>query len=157
MENYAGKSDKDEEIAAELEIAKIKVSRCELLRDQGEVKTSVVGDLHGWSFRRAWYYWIAKGPGIPPEYADRLHEKYGQEVRVDGHCGCPSPKEWFKGFAVGHYHIDTQLGLCALADTIRQVADTQKPCPINHTFLIDGTTCPICGKEVENEDNYQNV
>ena len=53
MENYAGKSDKDDEIAAELEIAKIEVSKSEFLRDQGEVKTSVVGGLHGWSFRRA--------------------------------------------------------------------------------------------------------
>ena len=121
MNNYAGMSDKDEEIAEELEIAKIEIHRYEIFRDQGEVKTSVRGSLHGWLFTRAWYYWIATGPGIPPEYANKLHEKHGKAVRVDGHCCCPSPKEWLKGFAVGHYHVDTQTGLCALADTIRQV------------------------------------
>ena len=121
MKNYAGMSDKDEEIATELNLAGIEVHRSEIFRDQGEVKTAVVGSLYRWGFTRAWYYWVAKGPGIPPAYANILHEHYGKEVRVDGHCGCPSPKEWFKGFAVGHYHVDTQIGLKALADTIRKV------------------------------------
>lgn len=121
MQNYAGMSDKDNEIAAELEAAGIEVNKYEIFRDRGEVKTAVMGSLHGWGFTRAWYYWIADGPGIPPVYANELHEKHGNDVRVDGHCGCPSPKEWFKGFAVGRYHVDTQEGLNALADTIRRV------------------------------------
>jgi hypothetical protein len=121
MNNYAGMSDKDDEIATELEAAGIEVHKHEILRDRGEVKTSVMGSLHRWCFRRAWYYWVADGPGIPPVYADELHEKHGKDVRVDGHCGCPSPKEWFNGFAVGMYHVDTQEGLNALADTIRRV------------------------------------
>ena len=121
MENYAGKTDKDKEIGDELKIAKIKISNHEFLRDEGEVKTAIRGSLHGWTFTRAWYYWRASGPGIPPEYANKLHENHGQEVRVNGDCSCPSPKKYFKGFAVGNYHIDTQLGLCALADTIRQI------------------------------------
>ncbi|KKM67025.1 hypothetical protein LCGC14_1475410 [marine sediment metagenome] len=123
MNNYAGMSDKDKEIADELKIAGITVYKHEFLRDRGEVKTSVQGSLHQWSFTREWYYWVANGPGIPPKYAGPLHEAHGQEVRVDGHCGCPSPKEWFKGFAVGSYHVDTQLGLCALADTIRKITE----------------------------------
>jgi len=122
MNNYAGRSDKDFEISAELMGAGIKIHKLEFLRDRGEVKTSVSGSLFLWSFERAWYYWVAQGPGIPPKYANELHEKFGKDVRVDGHCGCPSPKEWFKGFAVGHYHVDTQEGLNALADTIRKVA-----------------------------------
>ena len=121
MDNYAGKSDKDDEIATELNLAGIEVHRYEMLRDRGEVKTAVIGSLYGWSFSRAWYYWVAKGPGIPPAYADVLHKHYGEEVRVDGDCTCPSPKEMFKGFAVGHYHVDTQIGLKALADVIRKV------------------------------------
>ena len=121
MNNYAGMSDKDEEIASELREAGIEVELHELFRDQGEVKTAVIGILFQWSFRRAWYYWVAKGPGIPPMYADKLHEEYGKEVRVDGNCTCPSPKEQFKGFAVGHYHVDTQRGLNALAHTIRKI------------------------------------
>ena len=43
-------------------------------------------------------------------------------MRVEGHCGCPSPLEYNKGFAVGLYHVDTPEGLKALADTIKQVA-----------------------------------
>ena len=121
MENYAGMSDKDDEIAAELKAAGIEVYKDEFLRDRGEVKTSVIGFMYRWKFRRAWYYWMAEGPGIPPKYANDLHKKHGKEVRVDGDCGCPSPKEQFKGLAVGHYHIDTQEGLNALANIIRQV------------------------------------
>jgi len=121
MENYAGMSDKDDEIATELRTAGIEVLHHEFSRDQEEVRTSVRGSLHGWFFVRAWYYWTARGPGIPPKYADELHERCGKEVRVDGHCGCPSPQEWFKGFAVGQYHVDSQEGLNALADTIRKV------------------------------------
>lgn len=121
MKNYAGMSDKDDDIATELETAGITVHRIECLRDRGEVKTSVVGELHQWGFDRAWYYWIAKGPGIPPVYANELHESHGKEVRVNGHCGCPSPFEQLHGFAVGLYHVDTQEGLNALAETIRKV------------------------------------
>ena len=121
MNNYAGMSDKDDEIAAELSLARIEVHRSEIFRGQGEVKTAVMGSLYRWGFTRAWYYWVAKGPGIPPVYANELHRQHGKEVRVDGNCTCPSPKEWFKGFAVGHYHIDTQAGLNALADVIRKI------------------------------------
>lgn len=74
-----------------------------------------------WQFERAWYYWRASGPGLPVEIAERLHAKHGQVVRVGGHCGCPSPREWYKGFGVGLYHIDTQDGLNALADALRIV------------------------------------
>src|ERR1043165_7331072 len=79
-----------------------------MLRDSsGEVKTWVIGFLHGWELKRAWYYWRCKGPGIEVAAADRLHEKHGRDVCVDGHCGCPSPREWFKGLACGHYHVDS--------------------------------------------------
>lgn len=84
----------------------------------GEVKTSVIGVLHGWAFKRAWYYWTASGPGIDVDTAEALHATHGQVVRVAGHCGCPSPREWFKGLACGEYHVDTPEGLKALADTI---------------------------------------
>jgi hypothetical protein len=89
----------------------------------GEVKTSVIGCLYGWTFKRAWYYWIAEGPGIDVETAEALHATHGKEVRVDGHCGCPSPREWFKGLACGHYHVDTPEGLKMLADTIKGLAE----------------------------------
>ena len=122
MKNYAGMDDKDDEIQAELEQAGINVYREDWLKNRGhEVNTSVMGTLYKWKFERAWYYWVAEGPGIPPSYANELHKKHGKEVRVEGHCGCPSPLEWYEGFAVGSYHVDTQEGLNALAETIRRV------------------------------------
>lgn len=93
------------------------------LTPRGEVPSQAFGSLSMWSFERAWYYWIAKGPGLPVEVAERLHASHGTQVRVDGHCGCPSPREWFKGFGVGHYHVDGPEGLRALADAIRSVRD----------------------------------
>lgn len=126
--NYAGKADKDEDIATELELAGIEVKKFpESFRaDHPEMRTIICGQLPYWGFKRVWCYWVASGPGIPPRYANELHEKYGKEVRVDGHCACPSPLEWFKGFAVGNYHVDTQRGLKALADTIRKVMEDAK-------------------------------
>tara|TARA_Y100000310_G_C20539180_1_gene742371 strand:+ start:683 stop:973 length:291 start_codon:yes stop_codon:yes gene_type:complete len=85
------------------------------------VYTIIFGELHGWTFHRAWRYWICKGPGIEFNYATKLHEQFGQVVRVDGCCGCPSPLEQFHGLAVNSYHVDTLPGLKALADTIKEV------------------------------------
>ncbi len=108
---------------SELAAAGIPLMQMRWLSENSEVPSLVRGILSMWSFERAWYYWIAEGPGLPPEVADRLHATHGQVVRVDGHCGCPSPREWFKGFACGHYHIDTPDGLKALADELRSVYD----------------------------------
>lgn len=120
--NYAGRSDVDEALTAELEAAGINpVKMPEMWRDKHEVESIIIGELHQWGFDRAWYYWRAKGPGIPCDIATDLHEKFGTEVRVAGHCGCPSPVEWYHGFAVGDYHVDTPEGLKALADVIKRV------------------------------------
>ena len=123
MQNFAGVENCDAEIENELEQAGIKPLSYEFIRKKGEVPTSIIGQLGGWSFERAWYYWVAKGPGIPPDVAEELHATHGQVVRVDGHCGCPSPLEWCKGFAVGSYHVDSQEGLNALAKTIQKIID----------------------------------
>lgn len=106
----------------ELWAAGINVSRFGFL-EKGEVPSKSRGYLPFWSFKRRWYYWVAEGNGIPVELAERLHERFGREVRVAGHCGCPSPREWFKGFPVNSYHIDTPEGLRALADAIRSIYD----------------------------------
>lgn len=131
--NKAGDhADTDDILRAELKAAGIPTMQeadgkppefmADLIRSSsGEVKTSVQGVLHGWVFKRAWYYWTAQGPGIEFEAATRLHEKHGQTVRVAGHCGCPSPLEWYKGLAVPDYHVDDAEGLKALADTIKEI------------------------------------
>ena len=92
-----------------------------LRNDNREVKSSVRGALHGWTFLRAWEYWVAEGPGIPVEAAEELHRTHGKEARVDGDAGCPSPRAVFHGLGCGMYHIDTPEGLKALADTIKVV------------------------------------
>jgi hypothetical protein len=128
MKNYAGCGDKDTEIAAELEAAGIEVQRLpESFRDNHpEMRTIVFGTIGPWSFKRAWYYWVAKGPGIPPVEADKLQESHGSEVRADGDCACRGPRFWSQGFAAGVYHVDTEEGLKALADTIRSIFESRK-------------------------------
>lgn len=124
--------DTDDILRAELKAAGIQTMQeadgkgpeymAELFRKMsGEVKTSVIGILHGWKFTRAWYYWVCEGPGIEVAAAEALHASHGRSVRVDGHCGCPSPREQYKGLAVGLYHVDDPEGLKALADTIRKL------------------------------------
>lgn len=117
--NYAGVDNIDDDLAAELNQAGIIVHSV-LMNTHGEVKTHIIGSLHMWQFTRGWRYWVAKGPGIPCDEATTLWNQ-NKDVRVDGHCASPSPIEWFKGFAVGHYHVDTQEGLKALADTIKLI------------------------------------
>jgi hypothetical protein len=107
---------------AELRVAGIEPLSFDL-SPEGEVPCSRPGFFSGWSFKRAWYYWVARGPGIPPDIAEKLHATHGKQVRVEGHCGCPSPREYCKGFAVGMYHVDTPAGLKALVDTLRSIHD----------------------------------
>lgn len=122
MKNLAGHPEgTDEECKKELEDAGINVVELPQFAVRGEVKSKYLGTVGPWSFERAWYYWIAEGPGLPPDVADKLHEKFGQDVRVAGHCGCPSPREWYKGFAVPLYHVDTQEGLSALSAALKSV------------------------------------
>lgn len=132
--NKAGDhADTDDILRAELKAAGIPTLQdegvtsdvmLELLREQsGEVKTSVRGCLHGWTFERAWYYWMCKGPGIEIAAAERLQATHGQTVRASGDCACRGPRFWFKGLACGSYHVDDAAGLKALADTIRSLVE----------------------------------
>jgi len=122
--NMAGSQCKSELIEKELIEAGIKVYTFPRLTEQSEVDCGFQGviEFKGgyWEFKRAWYYWVAKGPGIPSKEAMELHEKFGQEVRVGGHCGCPPPS---KDFATSSYHVDTQDGLNALANLIKKLAE----------------------------------
>ena len=122
LPNLAGSDESDKVCTQELEAAGITVVALPECARKGETKTCIMGEVGHWSFTRAWRYWVAEGPGLPVEAAEILHEQHGKEVRVDGHCGCPSPREWFKGFGVGLYHIDTQEGLTALAQALAKVS-----------------------------------
>lgn len=88
-----------------------------------EVPSMLAGCLNGWTFRRAWYYWIARSEThyLPNDVAMRLQEAMGREVRADGDCACRGPLCWWStpGNVADHYHVDSQAGLVALADAIR--------------------------------------
>ena len=128
LPNLAGVETCDETIRKELELAGIEISELPIIMGNSEVPYKVIGSIPTggvghWSFTRAWRYWVAEGPGLSVEDASELHAEYGDEVRVDGHCGCPSPKEWNGNFGTGLYHVDTQRGLNALATMIRKIAN----------------------------------
>lgn len=94
MKNLAGDPDADRYIKQELEMAKIELVRGKCAK--GEVPATITGVLGEFTFARAWYYWVVKGP-LPLEMALKLYENpIGKvEVRVAGHCGCPPPeKPW---------------------------------------------------------------
>jgi hypothetical protein len=104
MENLAGNKEVDRYIKEELYLAGIPEVKIELTT--GEVPYSIIGKLGKWTFRRAWYYWIASV--VNPKYglildkAIKLHERkhptndkmkiLGNVIRAGGDCSCPSPK-----------------------------------------------------------------
>ena len=136
--NKAGDhADTDEILRAELAAAGIQTIQeadgksteymADFLRKSSmEVKTSVIGVLHGWQFKRAWDYWICSGPGIELAAADRLQAAHGKTVRASGDWACRGPRFWFKGLACGSYHVDDAEGLKALADTIKGIVEAAK-------------------------------
>ena len=68
------------------------VAREHIEESGGEVNTHVYGDLSGFTFTRAWTYWMVTGP-LPLDVAVTLYDNpVGRDdIRVNGHCGCPSP------------------------------------------------------------------
>ena len=119
--------DVDETIKKELLEAGIDLIKIILLESmRGEVPTTVWGESHRWLFKRAWYYYTAEGPGIPPDVAEEFHKEWGTQCRVAGDCTCSSPLEWKEGFAVSNYHIDTQEGLNAFVKLLARIHKPKK-------------------------------
>lgn len=129
----------DNALAFELNAAGIPVKKryeSQREREGGEPQSIVYGELFGWTFTRAWYYWCAHGPGLTLEFSEPLHEEEGQSVRVEGHCGCPSPREYCKGLPVTSYHIDNQIGLNALVRAIAAQTAKEAQAMLNHTGVV---------------------
>lgn len=93
MKNLAGDKDCDVIIIGELSIAGIPFIRVPI--GNTEVPYTCVGRLGPYEFRRAWYYWVVKGP-VPLVVAEEMYKNPigAKDVRVAGHCGCPPPIEW---------------------------------------------------------------
>lgn len=92
MKNLAGNPKCDEDIQKELLAAGIELVHGEL--QEGEVPATITGVLGGFSFTRAWYYWIVRGD-MPLDVAEELYaDEIGKnDVRVAGHAGCPPPED----------------------------------------------------------------
>jgi hypothetical protein len=99
VQNLARVKDCDRTIRDELERARIDVVPMDGL--DHEVPYSIGGGLGPFTFTRAWYYWVVRGP-MPLSIAQTLydHPKGRRTVRVTGHCGCPAPEEpWVTWYA----------------------------------------------------------
>jgi hypothetical protein len=121
MKNLAGDSRADNTIRQELRRARIPMKDTPLGRT--EVPFTVIGRLGAWTFKRAWYYWMAHaeyGKGLPEEKAEALNTRWREEVRVQGYAGGTDVAQWLTGAGtIDTYHIDTQEGLNAFAKAIR--------------------------------------
>ena len=87
----------------------------------GELKTEVLGELHGWVFRRNQIRWIGEGPGINADSASDLYTKYGKSLHAYGDPSPRNPAEVAEGLACGQYHINSPDALNALAGAIRGI------------------------------------
>ena len=106
MENLAGNKEADSYIKEELYLADI--PQIKIDNNNSEVPYTIIGKLGKWTFRRAWYYWVASvedpKDGLILAKAVALHERkhptddkkkiLGNVIRSGGHCGCPSPAEY---------------------------------------------------------------
>lgn len=94
MINLAGHKDADPIVEEELFIAGVEIVRGSEPQT-GEVRTRISGRLGEITFKRAWYYWMVDGD-VPIEVARKIYAQkpYGkQDVRIEGHCGCPAPED----------------------------------------------------------------
>lgn len=68
--------------------------------------------LRGWSFQRAWRYWICSGPAL----AQADCRKLVGAARAEGYAGSGKP---VGPAGCGLFHVDDSVGLRSLADAIR--------------------------------------
>jgi len=110
MINLAGRELADDTIKLELKESRIPIHKF-FGQHKHEVPWTYQGQLFGWVFTRAWYYWIAVGR-MPLPAAKYLYDKdIDKAVRVAGHCAAPSPKEWAEHFDIdgnGLFHFEKE-------------------------------------------------
>lgn len=95
MLNLAGRTDADHIIRHELRRVGIEPTFSDARKDHPDVKTSVVGKLGPFEFRRNWRYWVALGP-VPLSVAEELYTDpvCCTDVRAGGDCACRPPQMW---------------------------------------------------------------
>lgn len=97
MRNLAGHPKATEHVRNELMRCSINIVESD--KPLGEPKSMVYGELPGFRFTRAWYYYVVKGL-VPLNIANELYNNVigKTDIRVAGHCGCPPPEDWAKPF-----------------------------------------------------------
>ena len=96
MINLAGHPRAEEYIIKELTEAGIPIKWSH--KEMGEPKSRAYGKMNtiwnGITFTREWYYWVAKG-NIPLGIAEKMYEHpvMNNDVRANGDCTCPSPRD----------------------------------------------------------------
>jgi hypothetical protein len=79
----------------------------------------VEGKAFGWTFFRAWYYWVCEAKDsktvLPKTVAEKLNAEHFCDVRVGGFAGGQNVTG-----PVGSYHVDTPVGLAALVAVLKQ-------------------------------------
>jgi len=97
--------------------------------------------LYGWTFRRAWYYWVASTGEyseytIPEDVATKFNQAFRQEARVQGYAGGQDVRQ-----KVNLYHVDTPRGLAALIELLKKQYET-----IRREQLAQARGRCTCGK-----------
>lgn len=107
MKNLAGDKGCDDVIRGELTRAKIPIIQVELDERHHEVPFTLEGRLGDFVFQRDWSYYRVHGL-VPMKLAQELYEDPcgRDDVRVEGHCGCPAPEEpWISYYDADGYHL----------------------------------------------------
>jgi hypothetical protein len=128
MINLAGNKDCDKQIHLELTRCGIDIHSIPL--GHSEVPYTLEGrlvfqGLTGFVFHRAWYYWMVTGD-VPLPVAELLYkDPVGvKDIRVAGHCGCPSPSRVPYTYGVSWMHPSGKEGIARKnqADFKRSIA-----------------------------------
>ena len=92
MQNLAGHDRATEIISDELQRCGIDIKPSDKLL--GEAKSMVFGELNGFKFERAWYYYMVNGQMPIDKALDLYNDPVGKtDIRVAGHCGCVPPED----------------------------------------------------------------
>ena len=148
MQNLAGHPKATAICAVELQQAGVPVEL--LATPYGEPKSDIGGRLGDFTFRRAWYYWVVRGP-MPLAQAEATHaDPVGAlDVRVAGHCGCPAPAKWVRWRTLDGrrvYHDPTGAQRAQLADIITRHPEFAED---NDVLVDDASAYPGASAYVE--------
>lgn len=139
MRNLAGNPSCDQYIAKELTRARIQlVTHTHEEHSSHEVPWSITGKLGPFIFTRAWRYWIVEGL-VPLAVAQEL---YGDpvgvtDIRVAGHCGCPSPEEYDNLYTADGHRVIEASERPKLEAFMKEVESALSPLPYPFVYSDD--------------------